>query len=136
MNLFTKVERFKKLIEEQVTDCRVLGHPVATGVAFKFSGKLAEYDYAVGEALHEVGGWEVARMQFPSCLMFPASQQWIDEIEQLVADIQAAQQLVLGHPEKYTKSGMAGVYGTAATFPDRGLVKDSLMSYLDVIMTP
>lgn len=136
MNLFNKVERFKTLIEEEVSDCKVLGHPVACGVAFKFTGKMADCDYAIGEALHEVGGWEVSRMQFPSCLAFQASQQWIDEIDQLVADIAAAQQLVLRHPDKYTKSGMAGVYGTAATFPDRGLIAEAVISYLDVVMTP
>ena len=136
MKLYSNVERLRKSITEKVDDCKVLGHPVACGVAFKFTGKLADYDYAIGEALKEVGGWDVSRMQFPSCLTFQASQHWIDEIEHLVEDIQKAAQLVVEHPENYTKSGMAGVYGTAASFPDRGMITESVITYLDVIMTP
>jgi len=136
MNLFSKVERFKKLIAQRLDHCSVLGQPIACGVTFKFHGELEGLDYAVGEALEEVGGWKLSRMQFPSCLAFISSQHWIDQIDQLVDDIETAAKLVLEDPDKYNTSGMAGVYGTGATFPDRGLVNESIRTFLDIMMTP
>merc|ERR1712013_204045 len=115
--MFSGVNALAKGITERVRECRVLGVPMACGVAFKFEGALSDYDYAIGEALNEVGGWEINRLQFPSALFFQGGHQWLDQIEQLVKDLNVAAQKVRQNASKYTKAGMAGVYGTAASFP-------------------
>merc|ERR1712228_533796 len=102
----------------------------------KVKDKMKDYDFAIAEAMQEVGEWEVNRLQFPSCLFFQAGQIWIDELDQYIVDLNKAVDLVIGNPTKYSKSGMAGVYGTAASFPDRSLVAETCYSYLDVIHTP
>ena len=136
LRLHRGVKVLRQQITERVAECEVLGEPIACGVAFQFSGSLKGCDYAVAEALEEVGGWEMVRLQFPSSLFFQASQQWIEGVDQLVVDLQSAAKLVRAHPEKYKKSGMAGIYGTAAVFPDRGLVAETCYQYLDIIHTP
>jgi len=130
------VNALSQQITEKVDECDVLGRPVACGVAFKFSGRMSGCDYAVAEALQEVGGWEVVRLQFPSALFFQASQGWIDDVDQLVEDLLESVRLVRGDPAKYKTSGMAGIYGTAATFPDRSLIEETCATYLDVIHSP
>ena len=136
LSLYKKVKHFREELESKVRDCEVLGDPIACGVAFKFKGETKDYDYAIAEAMKEVGKWEVNCLQFPSCLFFQAGQIWIDELDQYIIDLNKAVDLVISNPSKYSKSGMAGVYGTAATFPDRSLVAETTFAYLDVIHTP
>lgn len=134
--LYEGVNYLVEQIKEKVDNCDVLGVPIGCGVAFKFKNKLLDYDYAIGEALSEVGGWEVNRLQFPSCLFFQAGHGWIDQVDQLIIDINKAIKLVLNDHKKYNKSGMAGVYGTAATFPDRSIITDTCSIYMDAVHTP
>ena len=134
--MHNKINYLKEQITEKIDNCDVLGNPIACGVAFKFKNDLLDYDYAIAEALVDVGGWQLARLQFPSCLYFQAGHQWIDEIDQLIIDINKAIKLAVKDPKKYNKSGMAGVYGTAAAFPDRGLVVETSYTYLEVLHTP
>jgi len=134
--MFEGIRVLAEAITAKVKDCRVLGVPMACGVAFKFEGALSDYDYAVGEALNEVGGWEINRLQFPSALFFQGGHQWIDQAAQLVVDLNKAAEKVRKNASKYNKAGMAGVYGTAASFPDRSLVRKTCDAYLDVIHSP
>ena len=136
IELFEKVNKLASLITKEIDNCDVLGTPVACGVAFKFKNKLKDLDYAIAEALHEVGGWEISRLQFPPALFFQSGHGWADEVEQLVKDLKEAVKLVQNDPAKYKKTGMAGVYGAAATLPDRDLVEDTTTVYLDVIHSP
>ena len=134
--LYDGVNYLAAQITEKVDNCDVLGVPIGCGVAFKFKGNLADYDYAIAEALSEVGGWEIVRLQFPSGLFFQAGHGWIDEVDKLIIDINKAVKLVLNDHSKYNTSGMAGVYGTAASFPDRGIIADTCSIYLDTIHSP
>eukprot|EP01084_Bolivina_argentea_P106236 190167_1 len=136
IKMYQRVKYLKQKIEIQIENCDVLGEPVACGVAFKFKGELMDCDYAIAEALKEIGGWELARLQNPISLYFQAGHQWIDEIDQLIIDLQKAAILTMKDPSKYKNAGMAALYGTTATFPDRSLIEQTIANYLDVLHTP
>eukprot|EP01083_Nonionella_stella_P144417 450866_1 len=136
IELADKVNYFKEQITKEIEGCDVLGDPVGCGVAFKFSGKLENAEFAIAEAMSEVGGWQMIRLQFPIALFFQASHQWIDQIDQMIADLKKSIVLVAKDPQKYSQKGLAQVYGAAATFSDRSVIEKSLYGYLNAVHSP
>lgn len=55
-----------------------------------------------------------------------------DIADQLVADLAEAVAAVRANPKNFAE--MAPIYGMAATMPDRGVIRDFVSSYLDVVL--
>jgi hypothetical protein len=91
--------------------------------------------YQVMEVMSE-RGWSLnALFQPPAvhlCVTLRHTQPGV--AERFVEDLRLAVEAVKRSPE--TRSGVAPVYGMAATLPLRGLVDDMLKLYMDVLYRP
>eukprot|EP00754_Rhynchopus_humris_P036335 Rhum_TRINITY_DN18477_c0_g1::Rhum_TRINITY_DN18477_c0_g1_i1::g.167242::m.167242/K01634/SGPL1, DPL1; sphinganine-1-phosphate aldolase len=108
----------------------LLGKPLASVVAFSSD----EFD--IYRMLAELcdKGWELSSLQYPSaihvCVTRVHTLEDMKHAKRMVADIQeVAAKLMLTKGEKAT--GMAALYGTTQTIPDRTIVSDVAKAYFD-----
>jgi len=120
----------KKGISE-IPELYILGKPLWV-IAFG-SKKLNIY-----RLLDEMSqkGWSLNGLHKPSCVHIAitllhtregVSQRFVEDLKQAVEIVKTTVD---------TKSGMAPVYGMAATIPARGIVSDILKKYLDIYYKP
>ena len=115
---------------------RVIGAPVSSVVAFEASaeGKAAGLDIYVVNDILTSGGWHLNALQKPASLHFAFTAQHAPGgAAALLADLTAAVQKALSAGP--VAGGSAPIYGMAATTPDRGLVREVLETFQDVVMT-
>ena len=107
---------------------RVLGDPLWV-IAFASD----ELDiYRVMEHMSH-GGWNLNGLHKPACVHLCVTLRHTKEgvAERFLADLAAAVEHVRADPSD--SSGMAPVYGMAATIPVRGVVSDVLERYMDLL---
>ncbi|MCB9568397.1 MAG: aminotransferase class V-fold PLP-dependent enzyme [Myxococcales bacterium] len=107
---------------------RVLGDPLWV-IAFASD----ELDiYRVMEHMSH-GGWNLNGLHKPACVHLCVTLRHTKEgvAERFLADLAAAVDHVRADPSE--SSGMAPVYGMAATIPVRGVVSDVLERYMDLL---
>ncbi|KAH7280349.1 hypothetical protein KP509_37G062900 [Ceratopteris richardii] len=118
-------EKLKKGISN-IADLYVIGKPQMTIVAF------ASYTvdiYKVNDAMASKG-WSLNALHKPNSLHICVTLQHVDMIEKFLEDLAVAVKTVKENPGDF-EDGMAPIYGAAAKMPDRGLVKELLIAYMD-----
>ena len=118
---------------------QVVGTPASSVVAFEASpaGKAAGLDFYVVNDILTAGGWHLNALQKPASLHFAfTAQQAPGGAAALLADLTAAvHKAVAAGKAGGVVGGSAPIYGMAATTPDRGLVREVLETFQDVVMT-
>ncbi|MEW6200678.1 MAG: aspartate aminotransferase family protein [bacterium] len=104
----------------------ILGKPDASVFAFTSD----EVDiYAVGDAM-EARGWNMDRQQMPPSLHIMVTLAHGRIVEQFLTDLEASVAYVRENPSA-SSEGMAALYGMTAKLPDRGIVRDLVLQFLD-----
>lgn len=80
-------------------------------------------------------GWHLSNLQRPVCAHICFTAQHIGKEASILKDLEDSVNLVVSNPAAY-KEGGAAIYGMAASFPDRSVVRDIAMIYLDAVLTP
>ncbi|XP_062514956.1 sphingosine-1-phosphate lyase 1-like [Corticium candelabrum] len=129
-----KIISTAKKIEEavrKIDGVYVLGEPQMSVIAIGSN----DFDiYRLAGALTQ-RGWNLNSLQFPPsvhiCCTLPHTKEGVAEL--LISDIQECVAEIMKHPaEKST--GSAAIYGLAQSIPDRNLVKDIALAFLDACL--
>lgn len=118
-------EKLKKGISE-ISDLYIIGKPDMTIIAF--ASQTIDI-YKVNEAM-SAKGWNLNALHKPSSLHICITLQHVNTIEEFLKDLTMAVKMVKENPGMF-EDGMAPIYGAAAKMPDRGIVKDLLLAYMD-----
>ena len=116
-------ERLKKGIED-IGCFKVIGSPIASLFAYK-STDPAVNAFAVGDVMEEKG-WHIDRLQFPDALHAMVTAPHEKVVDQYIADLKEAVEIVKAHPELADK-GQAATYGLVAHLPLRGMVRKQVL---------
>jgi glutamate/tyrosine decarboxylase-like PLP-dependent enzyme len=108
---------------------KVLGAPVMSIFAFG-SDELSAY--ALGD-LMEQRGWHMDRQQRPDSLHLMITPVHAPIAGKFLDDLRASAEELRAHPELATE-GQAAMYGTMAKVPDRGSVREFVLSFLDGLL--
>jgi sphinganine-1-phosphate aldolase len=119
-----------------IPELAVVGAPASSVVAFGPSpaGRAAGLNiYVLNDAL-SAQGWHLNALQRPPALhMCITAQHTGGGADALLADLRAAVGKAVGGAGK--DEGTAPIYGQAGTTPDRGIIRDFLETYQDVLLT-
>ncbi len=116
-------ERLKKGIED-IGCFKIIGNPIASLFAYK-STDPAVNAFAVGDVMEEKG-WHIDRLQFPDALHAMVTAPHEKVVDQYLADLRDAVEVVRAHPELADK-GQAATYGLVAHIPLRGMVRKQVL---------
>lgn len=122
----------KKLMDgvNAIPGLRVLGKPEMSVFAFASD----EVDiYAVGDAL-EARGWHMDRQPEPLALHLMVALVHEKVADDFLMDLRESVDYVRANPSEASK-GAAAMYGMMATLPDRGMVKEFILEFLDSLYT-
>ena len=131
------LERTRRILEtaqfirqeiETMPNLRVLGDPL-----FIIAFTSDNFDiYRVMDRLGQKG-WSLNGLHKPSCIHIMVTNLHTQPgvKERLIADLREAVAFVQANPQ--AESGLAPVYGMAASLPARGVVGDMLKRYLDLL---
>jgi len=131
------LERTQRILEtaqfirreiEALPDLRVLGDPL-----FIIAFTSDNFDiYRVMDRMGEKG-WSLNGLHKPSCIHIMVTNLHTQPgvKERLIADLREAVDYVKANPQ--AESGLAPVYGMAASLPARGVVGDMLKRYMDLL---
>jgi glutamate/tyrosine decarboxylase-like PLP-dependent enzyme len=117
------VNRLKAGVEK-IPELQVMGNP--QGPLFAYKSVSPDLNiYAVGDQMDAMG-WQVNRNQFPSGLHAMVTAQHLKVVDQYLADLEKAVEIVKANPE-LAEQGGAATYGMLAHVPLRGMVKKKVL---------
>ncbi|KAI8144329.1 sphingosine-1-phosphate lyase [Fennellomyces sp. T-0311] len=122
----------RQLIENairSIPQLDVKGTPVASVIAFGALEPLNIYD--VGDMLSE-RGWNLSPLQNPAALHISVTLPWAQSAEQFAQDLKEVVAELVADPSK-AKGSTAGIYGTAASIPDKTIVEDVAAGFIDLL---
>ncbi len=105
---------------------QLLGEPAMS--VFACAHESADV-YAVAEDLEHRGGWRLDRLQNPPGLHFMVSPAHAAHVDEFLTDFAAATAAAAARPAG--AADMAAMYGALTTLPDRGLVSDFVLGFMD-----
>lgn len=109
---------------------KLLGDPEAACVSFTTDGSFDVYPIADAMAKR---GWEnLVRLQKPVGLMTQVGARRSFNVDDFLKCLNESVEEVLANPAS-GKEGLAPIYGMAANIPDRNLVGDILVGYMDAL---
>jgi glutamate/tyrosine decarboxylase-like PLP-dependent enzyme len=109
---------------------RVLGKPEMT--VFSFASDALDV-YALGDAMEE-RGWKLDRQQLPPSLHLMVTPAHRAIVERFLSDLAECARAVRDAGPAQT--GAAAMYGMLATIPDRGMVREMVLEFLDGLYDP
>ncbi len=113
-----------------VPGVKIIGKPDMSVFAFTTD----EVDvFAVADEL-EKRGWHIDRQQSPNCLHVMVTLAHEHISDQFVSDLKSSVEYLKENPTA-AKQGSAPMYGMMATIPDRGMVKEFALEFLDSLYT-
>lgn len=118
-----------KKIEKGVREIKelfVVGRPDMTIVAF---GSHVVDIFEVNDIMTSKG-WHLNALQRPNSIHICVTLQHVNVTEEFLNDLRDSVQTVKANPGP-TKGGLAPIYGAAGKMPDRGMVQDLLVDYMD-----
>ncbi|KAI9216338.1 pyridoxal phosphate-dependent transferase [Blastocladiella britannica] len=117
---------------ELADDLEVIGEPLVSVVAIRTRGHLNIF--SINDVMSS-RGWNLNALQYPEALHIACTFLTVGKQATFLADLKDAVKLVKANPDNYTK-GSAAVYGMAASIPDRSIVNDIVVGYLDLCTNP
>lgn len=123
---------------------RVVGEPKVSVVAFEIDPEnnfsLFSNDiYGISDqmAKSENGRWNLNALQFPPALHFAVTFPSIDCHERFVNNLRASiDDFIEMKKQGKKKSGNAALYGMAASIPDRSIVEEVAIGFIDSLYLP
>jgi sphinganine-1-phosphate aldolase len=122
--LLATTKKFKDGLEVQ--NCRIVGKPVGTLLAYETLG----VNMHVVADLLEKRGWFVDRQMNPDCIHLTITPAHAPIVDRYLGDLKECREFAKGHPE-LAREGMAAMYGMVATVPDPKMVDQFLYQYMD-----
>jgi len=113
---------------ETIPDLYILGDPL---YVIAFASRTLDIYQVMENMSHH--GWSLNGLHRPSCVHLCVTLRHTQPgvAGRFIADLKASVEEVRLHPDE--KTGIAPVYGMAASLPLRGVVSDFLKKYLDVL---
>lgn len=124
-----KVMEVSKVIQQgikQIPELFIVGRPDMTVIAFG-SDKLDIFK--VNDVL-STQGWHLNALQRPNSIHICLTLQHTLIAEDFLKDLKEAVTTVQENPSAF-EDGMAPIYGAAGKMPDRGMVRELLIEYMD-----
>jgi len=121
----------KAIIEgiKKIPHLQIIGDPKAMVVAFTSDKYNA---YQISDALTSLG-WNLNTLYRPACIHICVTNRHVGKVDKFLEAVRAAVDKCASNPEDIKKD-KAAIYGLAATFPNRAMVKDLISLYLDVCL--
>ncbi|XP_051122595.1 sphingosine-1-phosphate lyase [Andrographis paniculata] len=110
----------------QIPELFVIGRPDMTIVAF---GSDILDIFEVNDAMSSKG-WHLNALQRPNSIHICVTLQHVNVTEEFLHDLRSSVQTVKANPGP-VKGGLAPIYGAAGRMPDRAMVQDLLVDYMD-----
>lgn len=124
-----KIMEASKMIEKgvkEIPELFVIGKPDMTLVAF---GSSVLNIFEVNDIMSSKG-WHLNALQRPNSIHICVTLQHVPVVETFLQDLQDSVNTVKANPGPI-KGGLAPIYGAAGKIPDRGMVGDLLVNYMD-----
>ncbi|KAG5390422.1 hypothetical protein IGI04_031963 [Brassica rapa subsp. trilocularis] len=124
-----KIMEASKRLEEGVrgiTELFMVGKPDMTIVAF---GSKALDIFEVNDIMSSKG-WHLNALQRPNSIHICVTLQHVPVVDDFLQDLREAVETVKANPGPIT-GGLAPIYGAAGKMPDRGMVNELLVSFMD-----
>lgn len=124
-----KIMEASKRLEEGVrgiSELFVVGKPDMTIVAF---GSKALDIFEVNDIMSSKG-WHLNALQRPNSIHICVTLQHVPVVNDFLQDLREAVETVKANPGPIT-GGLAPIYGAAGKMPDRGMVNELLVSFMD-----
>ncbi|MBN2495174.1 MAG: aspartate aminotransferase family protein [Deltaproteobacteria bacterium] len=112
----------------------VLGEPAMSLVAFAARDPAALDIYVVADQL-QARGWNVDRQQMPPSIHLTVTSNHAGVIDEYLADLRAAVDFALAHPEM-RDAGEAAMYGMMAKLPVRSMVRLGVRKVMEGMYGP
>ncbi|KAH0915997.1 hypothetical protein HID58_030443 [Brassica napus] len=124
-----KIMEASKRLEEGVrgiSELFVVGKPDMTIVAF---GSKSLDIFEVNDIMSSKG-WHLNALQRPNSIHICVTLQHVPVVDDFLQDLREAVETVKANPGPIT-GGLAPIYGAAGKMPDRGMVNELLVSFMD-----
>ncbi|CAA7015673.1 unnamed protein product [Microthlaspi erraticum] len=124
-----KIMEASKRLEKGVREIRevyVIGKPDMTIVAFGSK----ELDIFEVNDIMSSKGWHLNALQRPNSIHICITLQHVPIVDDFLQDLREAVETVKANPGPIT-GGLAPIYGAAGKMPDRGMVNELLVSFMD-----
>lgn len=127
-NTRTIMEASKRIEKgvRQIPELFVIGRPDMTLVAF---GSNVVDIFEVNDVMSSKG-WHLNALQRPNSIHICVTLQHVNVTEDFLKDLRDAVQTVAANPGPM-KGGLAPIYGAAGKMPDRAMVQDLLVDFMD-----
>jgi len=115
---------------KKIKGVRLMFDPAVTVVAFTSDGFNV---FALSDILCDERGWDLNVLQFPGAIHLCVTMVHTKPgfVEKFLADLTEASERLLANPGQKAK-GSGAVYGTSQQVPDRSIIHEVCMTYLDV----
>ncbi|KAL5123141.1 Sphingosine-1-phosphate lyase [Glycine soja] len=117
--------RIQKGIEE-IAELFIVGKPDMTIVAF---GSAVLDIFEVNDVMSSKG-WHLNALQRPNSIHICVTLQHVPIVEDFLNDLKESVKTVKANPGPIS-GGLAPIYGAAGKMPDRGMVQELLVDYMD-----
>jgi sphinganine-1-phosphate aldolase len=117
----------KSAIDADIPDLKVLGNPIASVVAFS-SDKVNVYDLS---DLMAKKGWHLSTLQNPAALHVACTRLTLQAVDDLVRDLKATVEEMVGLGSKPAGVGTKAVYGVAGSVQTGHIAEDIAKGFLD-----
>lgn len=129
--IYAAAQKIKNGIKNDMPLLTLLGDSHSSVVAFNSKN----FDiYKVGDIMSKKG-WNLNSLQNPNslhvCVTFPMSKM----ADTFLSDLKEAVQFIHTNPNG-VQDGLAAIYGMTASFPDRSVISEIGLAYLDAVLTP
>lgn len=120
-----KGNEFNSILE--IDGLKIIGDPLLSVVAFKSSTKISIY--SVGDLLTKKG-YHLNILQYPASIHIACTMLTVDYAQDLINDLKEIM-TTLAFSTESTGGDTAKIYGTAASVPDRTIIKEVVNGFLD-----
>ncbi|MBA0823742.1 hypothetical protein Goarm_020451 [Gossypium armourianum] len=111
---------------KEIPELFIIGNPDMTIVAF---GSAVLDIFEVNDIMSGKG-WHLNALQRPNSIHICVTLQHVPVVDAFLQDLREAVQTVKENPGPIS-GGLAPIYGAAGKMPDRGMVQDLLVNYMD-----
>ncbi|KAF5793752.1 putative sphinganine-1-phosphate aldolase [Helianthus annuus] len=111
---------------KEIPELFIVGRPDMTIVAF---GSNVTDIFEVNDILSSKG-WHLSPLQRPNSIHICVTLQHVPVVDEFLNDLKDSVQTVKKNPGPIS-GGLAPIYGAAGKIPDRGMVNELLVDYMD-----